>query len=422
VNLKKIGKSFLCTLLEGQAKRLLARQKVIIIAVGGSIGKTSTKLAIARTLEKTAKVIYQDGNYNDRLTVPLVLFKQAEPNIFNLFAWVKILLANEKVIKNPYPYDVAVLEIGTDGPGQLKDFSYLNPDLYVLTAINEEHMVYFKTIDKVADEELVPVSFSKQSLINLNNVDPKYLPDVNYLSYGTKGVDFSIIKDKFEDVRGQELTIKLKDETKPLVINTKMLGEQGSMIVLAAVSVNHILGKPASKIKDSIENLEPVPGRMQVLEGIEGATIIDDTYNASPVAVEAALSALYGLSAKSKIAILGSMNELGAGSAEAHRLIGKYCKPKQLDLVVTIGSESKRYLAPAAKTEGCQVVSFLNPHEAGDYVKSLIKPGAIILAKGSQNGVFAEEAIKPILNNSSDTSKLVRQSKYWMSVKSKQFS
>lgn len=422
MNLKKIGKNLICKLLESQVKRLLRTNQLIVVAVGGSIGKTSTKLAIARTLEASSRVIYQDGNYNDRLTVPLVLFNKSEPAIFNVLKWAMVLFSNERTIRRDYPYEIAVLEIGTDGTGQLKDFAYLNPDLYVLTAIAEEHMEYFGDLDAVAQEELYPVLVSKSSLINLNNVDPKYLPEENFSSYGDSNeADYQIVRTRSLGVKGQELSIKLKGETDPLKVETSLLGKQGAMILLASVSVNHMLGKSAEDIKMSIDNLIPVPGRMQLLEGLNDSVIIDDTYNASPVAVKAALDVLYSLQAEHKIAVLGSMNELGETSKNLHEQVGAYCNPKELKQVITIGKEAKKYLAPAAEKAGCKVISFLSPHEAGKYLAGIIKPNTVVLAKGSQNGVFAEEAIKPVLKDQLDQKRLVRQSKYWLQVKASQF-
>src|SRR5215207_2514342 len=99
---KKLGKTILCVLLEAQVKRLRRDNKFKIIAVAGSAGKTSTKLAISNTLGKHYRIISQNGNYNDRLTVPLVLFGQKQPGIFNLFAWVKILSGNQRLLKKPF--------------------------------------------------------------------------------------------------------------------------------------------------------------------------------------------------------------------------------------------------------------------------------------------------------------------------------
>jgi UDP-N-acetylmuramoyl-tripeptide--D-alanyl-D-alanine ligase len=160
---------------------------------------------------------------------------------------------------------------------------------------------------------------------------------------------------------------------------------------------------------------------MRRLAGVNGSIIIDDTYNASPEAVKLALSSLYQMDSPQKIAVLGNMNELGASSEEEHRKIGEYCDPKQLSLVLTLGTDANKYLAEAAETKGCKVVTFDNPYTIGDYLKSIVKPGAIVLAKGSQNGVFAEEAVKLLLANPKDQSKLVRQSPQWLKIKTKAF-
>src|ERR1700722_18624351 len=112
---KKLGKALLCRLLEAQVKRLRRHNDFKIVAVAGSVGKTSTKLAIASLLATRSKVRFQDGNYNDRLTVPLVVFGQTEPGIFNIVAWFKLLLANRRALRQPYDYEIVMLELGTDG-------------------------------------------------------------------------------------------------------------------------------------------------------------------------------------------------------------------------------------------------------------------------------------------------------------------
>jgi UDP-N-acetylmuramoyl-tripeptide--D-alanyl-D-alanine ligase len=160
---------------------------------------------------------------------------------------------------------------------------------------------------------------------------------------------------------------------------------------------------------------------MAKLQGIKNSIIIDDTYNASPYAVKIALDTLYSFETPQRIAILGMMNELGTTSAEEHKKVGKYCNPKLLDLVVTVGKDANNFLAPAARENGCEVYEAKNSVDAGLFVKDKVKEGAVILVKGSQNGVFAEEALKPLLASKSDISKLVRQDKYWMDKKNLTF-
>lgn len=419
--LKRTGKSLLCFVLERQVKRLRSNNDFKIIAVGGSVGKTSTKLAVAKTLSAKKRVIYQDGNYNDRLTVPLVLFGEDQPSIYDFLSWIKLLARTSKASRQEFNYDIAVLEIGTDSPGQMKKFSYLKPDIYLLSSIAEEHMEYFKSINAVANEELEPVEYSKEILINIDDVASIYLKGKTYKGYGfNKLSDYRIISTEQKSLNKQKIQIRFKQST--LELEAPVVGKQGSKIVLAAVATADMAGLTHDDIVEGVKQIEPVAGRMQVLKGIRNSTILDDTYNASPLAVKAALDVLYNADTTQRIAVIGSMNELGEISSRAHEEIGEYCDPTKLDYVVTVGSQAASYLAHSASKKGCKVVSFLNPYEAGDWVKENVKDNAVILAKGSQNGVFAEEALKPLLAKKTDASKLVRQSRYWLSLKKRQFS
>jgi len=164
--------------------------------------------------------------------------------------------------------------------------------------------------------------------------------------------------------------------------------------------------------------IEPVLGRMNPLRGVRETTIIDDTYNSSPDAVIAALRTLYLIDAPQRVTILGSMNELGAQSAQYHQQVGAQCDPNFLDWVIVIGEEATRYLAPAAKTNGCQVATFPDPISAGAFANEVLVEGGVLLVKGSQNGVFAEEAVKILLHDELEEEKLlVRQDAEWMAKK-----
>jgi UDP-N-acetylmuramoyl-tripeptide--D-alanyl-D-alanine ligase len=420
MNLKKFGKAVLARQLERQIRQLRSKHDFKVIAVAGSVGKTSTKLAIAKTLGVHQKVMYQDGNYNDRLTVPLIFFGQTQPGIYDVFAWRKLLKRNKQLLAKKYPYDAVVVEIGTDAPGQLEKFAYLQPDITVITAVADEHMQYFKTLDAVAREELVPLGFSKQALLNIDDIPPEYLPESHYQSYGLLGGEYQVKQRQAVSLQGQKITFRLSNGEE-ITETAAVLGDQGAKIALAAVAVQDMLGLTKAQIKKSLAAVTHVAGRMQILAGKHGSIIIDDTYNASPVAVEAALDVLYAADTPQRIAILGSMNELGEDSATLHSEIGGYCDPKKLDLVVTIGKEANENLAPVAKNQGCHVETFMSPYEAGRFVATKVKAGGVVLAKGSQNGVFAEEAVKQLLANASQARKLVRQSTYWLGVKQRQF-
>jgi UDP-N-acetylmuramoyl-tripeptide--D-alanyl-D-alanine ligase len=420
--IKKIARSIVVAILGFQTKRLIKKHKPTIVAVVGSIGKTSTKRAIAEVLDKTLKVQYQSGNYNDLATVPLVLFGQTMPALFNPFAWIKVFLRNEIQLAKPYPYDVAVVELGTDGPGQIKAFSrYLHVDIAVVAALTPEHMEFFENLDAVIAEELSVTTFANKIIINADLAPIKSIQalsdpityaingDANFratdISYGVENSSVQILKDK-----------------EPFVTATLPLFSEAQMYsALAASAVWDTMQLPTNELPTALEAISPVPGRMQLLQGIKGATIIDDSYNASPEAMKSALDTLYRLPVPHKIALLGNMNELGEFGIEAHREIGAYCDPDRLDEVVTLGPEANAYLAPAAQAKGCKVTTFDSPYAAGEYLKSALPENAIVLIKGSQNKVFAEESVKLLLANPADETKLVRQSKDWLAVKKKQF-
>ena len=408
----------LCLQLERKVEQLRVKHKFTVVAVAGSVGKTSTKLAVARLLEASGKSVrYQEGNYNDRVSVPLVFFGEAMPSLFNIFAWLGVLGRMSRQVKQDYGYDVVVVELGTDGPGQMADFAYIQPDITVLSAISPEHMLQFGTIDAVASEELEVSNYSWQLLVNVADVDAKYLDGISYKSYGVgQPADYQAEVIGSHGIVGQQLLIKSADGA-DFQVSTDYGGHQGATIVLAAVAVAKMLSIDDEAIVSAVADLRPFAGRLQVLEGINGSTIIDDTYNSSPLATKAALDLLYATDAQQKIAILGDMNERGDSSVQEHRDLGAYCRADQLDYVVTIGTKSRDDLAPAARGAGCQVKSFTSPVDAGNFVKDIVVSGAVILAKGSQNGVFSEEAVKQLLRNSGDASKLVRQGEGWMGKK-----
>jgi UDP-N-acetylmuramoyl-tripeptide--D-alanyl-D-alanine ligase len=156
---------------------------------------------------------------------------------------------------------------------------------------------------------------------------------------------------------------------------------------------------------------------MNILRGLNGSTIIDDTYNSSPAAAVGAVQTFYSMDAPQRIAIMGSMNELGESSAAEHEKIGRLFNPDMVEWVITVGEEAEKYLAPAAHSNGCQVKSFRNAVQAGAFAHSVLEPGALVLAKGSQNAGYVEEAVKILLLDQDDAAKLVRQSPAWMATK-----
>lgn len=376
-----------------QVRRLRKGHDFKIIGVAGSIGKTSTKLAIAKVLASEKRVRFQEGNYNDIISVPLVFFGQEMPPLWNFFAWVWLIIKNEFQIYFWFPFDFVVVELGTDAPGQIIQFKkYLHLDIAVVTAVTPEHMEFFETVEKVAEEEWSVRFFADKIFANrdLCQVLPKDL-NLNQVSFYGKDPD---------------------QNYRPEVVSSVQLYS-----INIAVTLAKIFKISDEKIKEAVKKIQSFAGRMQKLKGIKNSIIIDDTYNASPDAVRIALDTLYKFEAPQRIAILGMMNELGATSESEHKKVGKYCDPKLLNMVVTVGKDANAFLAPEARKRGCEVYEAKNAADAGNFVKDKIESGAVILGKGSQNGVFVEEALKLLLSDKSDISKLVRQNEEWLKKK-----
>lgn len=422
--MKQAFKGIVVQILGRQVRKLRRKHDIKVIAVVGSIGKTSTKLAIAQTLSKTKRVRYQQGNYNDIVSVPLIFFGHEMPSLLNPFAWLKIFVSNSKQIRASYPYDVVVVELGTDGPGQIAAFQkYLQVDIAVVSAIAPEHMEYFADLSAVAQEEFSVASYSKQLIYNADLVAAEYrtLAPEGAVSYSHTDPEADYhLANVFHSANGFEADIKHAGEIF-LHFSHEVVSETQLYSVLAAAIVGNELGLKKTEILSGIAVITPVSGRLRRLRGISNSVIIDDTYNASPEAVKAGLQTLYGLETPQRIAILGNMNELGSMSVAAHKEIGELCDPTKLALVITIGPDANAHLAPAATAKGCTVKTFDNPYLAGEYLQSQIQDNAVIFAKGSQNGVFAEETVKLLLADPEDSSKLVRQSDYWLRRKKASF-
>lgn len=417
--MKSFVKNILVVVLGWQVRQLRRKNKFKVIGVVGSIGKTSTKLAVAKILSAEKRVRYQEGNYNEIISVPLVFFGHKMPELWNIFAWLKIILQNEIQIYSDYHFDFVVIELGTDAPGQISEFrKYLHLDMAVITAIAPEHMEFFGNIQNVAEEEWSISYFSDLVFANrdLCQIIPENTDHKKIIFYGK---DFGSVY-KIENILrirdGFSFDISYEGN-KIISASYPALSEVQLYSICAAVSVANKLKIPEEKIKKTISKIQSFSGRMQKLRGIKNSLIIDDTYNASPDAVKMALDTLYAQDATQRIAVLGMMNELGNLSEAEHKKIGKYCNPKFLNLVVTVGKDANTFLAEEAEKNGCKIYRSKNSFDAGKFVKDRIKKGAVILAKGSQNGVFTEEALKPLIKNRTDFSKLVRQDDYWMKKK-----
>ena len=404
-------------LLIVRTKSHLAKTAPKIVAVVGSIGKTTVTQATAKLLSEKYDVKATQTNYNTDIGVILTIFDEEIKT--NPVSWV---LTIAKIVLKSFgkpKHDVYVLELGTDKPGDIQRFSYLNPDYAFVTAIAPEHMEFFRDIDAVAKEELTITTFTKKTFISAEVLE-KYIASYAKGEFVRVGQnDNTKIINEVINTNGIDVGFMLYGEV--ISFHSELIASHLIKGLLAPALLAKEMGLTNEQIAEGLGKVIPLPGRMQMLEGINGSIIIDDTYNASPEAVKAALQTLYSLSGNKKIALLGMMNELGTESERMHVEIGEFCDPSKLNLIVTLGKDADAYIAPSATKRGCKVIMAKSAIDAADILKSEMEEGTVLLAKGSQNGVFAEETVKLLLNNTSDTSKLVRQSSYWPNKKKKYF-
>lgn len=412
------------TILERSVRKYFAKHPDIkLVVVAGSVGKTSTKIAVGTVLSERFRVRLHEGNHNTQFSAPLAILGIDYPQkLRSISAWRLVLKAVKARINEPTDVDVIVQELGTDRIGEIEHFGkYLVPDIAVITAVSPEHMEFFGTIENVAKEELTVANYSKQALINRDDVDgvfSAYLTNASINTYGTSALaEYHFITNNYTIEGGHEGLFVFPESRHPIPANIHVLGEHTMRPAIAAGAIAAKFGMNANDIAKGLSKVRTLSGRMNVLRGVNHSMIIDDTYNSSPLAAKAALRELFQLSAPQKIVVLGDMNELGQSSQIEHEELGQMCDMSQLAWVVTVGSETEKYLAPKAREKGCQVRSFQSALDAGTFVHSVIEEGAIVLFKGSQGNVYLEEAIKIILHSTIEERQLVRQSPKWMETK-----
>ena len=392
-----------------------------LVAVVGSVGKTTTKSTIVDILSTAKKVRTNRGNRNSEFSAPLeILGVDGPENPRSIGDWFATLRRAYRAAGQFHDINVIVQEFGIDHPGEMAAFGrYIRPDILVVTAISPEHMEFFGNLETVAKEEFALSSRSATTLYNRDDISPEFAAFADserVISYSTEpGAEYHI-SGTFTPGKGYTCTLTRGDQTSRSFVMPVVAPHQ-LRIAAGAAAVALEFELDIESVITALEAFTPVPGRMNILEGVNGATLIDDSYNSSPLAVSSALQALYQLPAATKIAVLGDMNELGDTTEAEHRALGTLCDPQHLAHVITVGPNARRHLAPAAEAGGCTVTSFDTAPEAVSLLKALAHKDTIFLFKGSQGGIYLEEALKPLLKHPTDSQQLVRQSPEWLKKK-----
>lgn len=396
---------------------------VKLIAVVGAAGKTTTKTAVAKVLATKYKVQMAEGNMNEFLPVPLGILGVDYPepdDLHKISTWLRIFKACRYRLRRT-EVQVIVQELGTDRVGEIAHFAkYLTPDITIVTSVIPEHMENFKTLDAVATEEFALNDKSKVVLANVDDIPDRYLAQVaakNVLLYGlNEKADYWFQQKSGDPLHGYDGKAVLKGKEFEAEIN--LVGTHSLRAGVAAAAVGQMLGMNEQEIAAGLKVLKQVNGRMNVLKGLHDSMVIDDTYNSSPGAAIAALRTLYETPAEQRIAVLGQMNELGAYTEEGHKQVAEYLDGRYLGWLIAVGDLANKYIAPIARAKGINTKEFPDAVEAGIFVNSVTDPDVftVTLVKGSQDGVFLEEAVK-LMTNENEHDKLVRQDPYWIKKK-----
>lgn len=347
------------------AKYYRKKLGVKVVGITGSTGKTSTKDLVAAFLSEKYKVFKTKGNFNNHIGLPLM--------ILSLDASV----------------EVAVLELGMSNLGEIHTLAdCARPDIALITNIGLSHIENLKTRENILKAKLEIIDFFNRDNVLIVNGEDEYLKKLN-------AETFEVIKTGYEDgnrliakdiMLGESTTsFKLIDEDSEYIFNLPMVGAHNVLNALLGIAVAKKLGVTYEEMDKGLKNIEATSMRLEFIK-VNGFTIINDCYNASPDSMKAAIDVLHNYRGKRKIAVLGTMRELGNESKEAHRSVGEYASDKA-DILVATGEYMEDYKLGFNKGE---VKTYNSKEELIRKIKSFAKSDDVILVKASRGAKFED--------------------------------
>jgi len=338
-----------------------------VVGVAGSNGKTTTKDMIAHVLGKDRRVVRAQGSYNNQVGVPVTVF-QADART-----------------------EVAVLEIGTNHPGEIDALGRVaRPDVGVLVSVGAEHLEGLGTIDGVADEETSLFRHLRAGGRAVLHDDPRILERVR-IAPGRK-ITFGLgpTADLHPEDRG-DWSGGVRFRVRGAEFRLGLLGEWNVQNALAAAAVALLHGVPLEECARRLADFRGPKMRMERLS-LAGVTILNDAYNSNPESAVRAVREFSRLPGPGrKVAVIGDMRELGPASPRYHRELGDLLASSGVDVVVAVGREARTLLeAPGAGKErhGFETVDEMRPRLA-----ELVREGDLVLLKGSR-AVGLERVVK----------------------------
>ncbi len=353
------------------------RFNIPLIAVTGSTGKTSTKDMTACTLESAGfNTLKTVENYNNEIGLPLTLLGLDES------------------------HHAAVVEMGMRGPGQIRRLAFVaKPNIAVITNIGLSHIERLGSKENILNAKLELLEgLADNGTVILNGDDDLLLPLKRSLAYKTvlfgtdRGADIRAFDIKcYED----SLTFRVQAGNGSFNGVLNVPGKHNVSNALAAVAAGIAAGAQADKAVKGLSDYRPAQLRLNIIES-DGIKVINDTYNACPDSMMAALEVLAGTSANRRIAVMGDMLEMGRWAREAHRNIGKFAALSGLDYIIGVGNHAV-HICTGAKTAGkdTQIRAFEKVDDAASFLEGVLRDGDAVLLKGSR-GMKMERIAKRI--------------------------
>lgn len=420
-------KKIIIILLQFVSRLILTRHKPFVIAVTGSVGKTTTKDIVYHGISPFLHTAKAQKSLNTDFGVPLSIIMEENP-WGNIPKWFVVIWKGFLTIfKNNYP-KFLVLEVGTRYFGDIARIAkWVKPDISIITHIPDvpPHIEFFGTREAIIDEKSDLIRFSKKNSWVVLNRDND---DVYEIAKNCMRKIVSVGFNEQADVFCGEYRIVTFDsgqyglsfdltvgDFKREVIVPGFIAKHQIYGVLFLVGVAKILELDLNKVCDSLSNLETSKGRLNPLVGINSSIILDDSYNASPSSMRAGIETLVSIKGNRKIAVLGDMLELGKFTKTAHEDIGLFVKESKLDHVIFIGPRM-RYaydMLLSKKYPKTKFSYFENLNDVVEPLVKIIKPNDVVYVKGSQ-GMRLERLVYEILEYK-DTAEdvLTRQDLEW---------
>ena len=349
------------------------------IGITGSVGKTSTRDMTYYVINEKYKAAKNKKNYNSSTGIPL------------------------SILEFPEDTEVAILEMGMEVPGEIKELAELvEPDIAVITSVTEVNMVVFETVERILDAKMeITSKLGKDSTLIVNSTWPMLSPervsgDYNLTTVGSDALANYVVGEVCDyGDKGIKFSLDCNDEKH--VVSLPVAGGHNAYNASLAIAVGMMLGISVEEAERGLQNTELTGKRLNIFEH-NGMKIIEDCYNACRDSVKSAINTLAATEGNRKVAIIGDILGLGAISKESHFDIGRYAAEKNIDLIVAIGPEAIEY-ANGAKTllDDKRVLYFAKKEDFIDIKDNIIKSGDVILLKASRGmelEKIAEEIIK----------------------------